>query len=136
MRCIKLVRPFVGLTTVALLATTLTAPALASGSVSVAGRPTWATGSRFVRHAGRAERVDLAMVLGVRDQAGLDALTAAVSNPRSSSYGRYLTPAQFHARFSPSSSDVAAVVSWLRSHGLHVTSVPANNGASVSPARK
>jgi subtilase family serine protease len=127
MRRSNLVRPAIGAAVVALLAASLAAPALAAGSVSVTGRPAWATGSRFVRHSGRTEQVDLAVVLGFRDQAGLDALTAAVSNPRSPSYGRFLTPAQFHARFSPAASDVDAVTSWLRSRGLRVTSVPANH---------
>jgi subtilase family serine protease len=127
MRRTNFVRTLVGVGAVALLAATLAAPALASGSVSVAGRPTWATGARLVGHASRTQRVDLAMVLGFRDPAGLDALTAAVSNPRSPSYGQYLTPAQFHARFSPSTADVDAVVSWLRGHGMRVTSVPANH---------
>jgi subtilase family serine protease len=123
----NLVRSVVGAAAVALVAATLAAPALAAGSVSVAGRPSWATGSRFVRHAARTERVDFGVVLSFRDQAGLDALTAAVSNPRSPSYGRYLTPAQFHARFAPSASELASVTSWLRSHGLRVTGVPANH---------
>ena len=127
MRRPHFVRPALGAAVVALLAASLAAPALAAGSVSVAGRPAWATGSRFVRHAGRTERVDLAVVLGFRDQAGLDALSAAVSNPRSASYGHYLTPAEFHARFAPPASDVNAVASWLRGRGLHVTSVPANH---------
>ena len=127
MRRSNFVRPAVGAAVVALLTAFVAASALAAGSVSVVGRPAWANGSRFVRHAGRTERVDLAVVLGFRDQAGLDALTAAVSDPRSPSYGRYLTPAQFHARFAPAQSDVNAVASWLRSRGLHVTSMPANH---------
>jgi subtilase family serine protease len=49
------------------------------------------------------------------DLAGAEALAAAVSEPSSSSYGKYLTAAEWETRFSPSQSEVKAVSSWLRS---------------------
>jgi subtilase family serine protease len=120
-------RPAIGAAVALLMAAAVAGPAMAARSASVNGRPAWATSANFVRPAGGAERVDLAVTLGFRDQAGLDALTAAVSNPRSPSYGHYLSPAQFHARFSQPSSSVTRVVSWLRSKGLTVGKVPANH---------
>ena len=50
-----------------------------------------------------------------------------MSNPRSSSYGKYLTPAQFRQRFAPSQAQVSAVQSWLRANGFSVDYTPPNN---------
>jgi len=93
---------------------------------AVAGRPDWAIRTNLVRRAAAGEHVDLAVVLGFRDPAGVAALSAAVSDPRSPEYGRYLTPAQFIARFSQPAATVAKVAAWLRSQGLSVGQVPAN----------
>jgi subtilase family serine protease len=110
------------------LAAALATPVLAaSGSTVVSGRPTWATRANFVRAAGSNERVDLDVVLGFRDAAGLNALAAAVSDPHSASYRHYLTPAQLRARFSQSDSAVQRVVSWLRTTGLKIEETPANH---------
>jgi subtilase family serine protease len=65
-------------------------------------------------------------VLGWRNAGALDSLVSAVTDPRSKSYGHYLTPAQFHATFSPSTSDVASVSAWLNGGGLKVTGGPAS----------
>ncbi|WP_198670269.1 protease pro-enzyme activation domain-containing protein [Dyella sp. C9] len=62
----------------------------------------------------------LDVVLPVRDQAGLDAFVADVTNPSSPSYRQYLTPAQFTARFGPTQSDYDAVVNYLTRNGLTV----------------
>ncbi len=56
-----------------------------------------------------------------RDQAGLRALDEQLSDPHSSSYGQFLTPAQVASRFGATSQQTAAVASWLQSQGLHVT---------------
>jgi subtilase family serine protease len=64
--------------------------------------------------------------LGWRNQAALDALVRAVTDPKSQSYGQYLSPAQFHAKFSPSEADAAAAGAWLRSGGLKVGAGPAS----------
>lgn len=56
----------------------------------------------------------------------LAAFAAAVSDPHSPSYHRFLSVAQFRSRFGPSPSKVAAVDSYLRSHGLSVGAPSAN----------
>ena len=56
-----------------------------------------------------------------QDQAGLQALDEQVSDPHSSSYGQFLTPAQVASQFGASADEIADVVSWLKSQGLHVT---------------
>ena len=50
-----------------------------------------------------------------------------MSDPRSASYGKYLTPAQFRQRFAPSQAQVGAVQSWLKSQGFSVEYTPQNN---------
>src|SRR4029453_2449589 len=44
-----------------------------------------------------------------------------------SSYGHYLTPAQFRQQFAPAQAQVGAVQSWLRSQGFTVNYTPGNN---------
>jgi subtilase family serine protease len=70
--------------------------------------------------AGQSLRVYLA------PRGGADALKAAaeaVSDPDSPSFGQYLTPAQFRARFAPADATVRSVSRWLRASGLKVTGV-------------
>jgi subtilase family serine protease len=52
--------------------------------------------------------------------AGAQALAHAVSTPASASYGRFLTPAQWEARFSPTARQVAEVSAFLTANGLQV----------------
>ena len=68
------------------------------------------------------------MLIALRhhDQAGLLRLIAKVSNPRSASYGHYLTAKQFTARYAPRAASVAAVKAFARGFGLRVASVPSN----------
>src|SRR5204862_2158473 len=65
--------------------------------------------------------------LGWNNPSGAEALAKAVSNPRSSAYRHYLTPAQFRAQFAPTANQVAQVQSWLTSQGFGLVYTPANN---------
>jgi subtilase family serine protease len=67
-----------------------------------------------------ASRVRVSVFVG-RDQAGLAALAKSVSDPRSASYGHYLSPAQVQARFGATAAQQQAVSGWLRQSGLAVT---------------
>jgi subtilase family serine protease len=60
------------------------------------------------------------------DDAGIEAVARAVSDPHSSSYHHFLTPAAVRARYAPTAVSVSTVESWLRANGLGVASVPAN----------
>jgi subtilase family serine protease len=105
--------------------TTTAAPSVRStlgGSV-----PSWATASAFKNPTNTSDSVGFRVYLGWTDPAGAAALAHAVSDPVSSSYGKYLTPAQFHQRFSPSQASVGAVTSWLRSQGFAIDYTPSNN---------
>ena len=64
--------------------------------------------------------MQLDIVLPLRDQAGLDAFLNEVNDPTSFSYRRFLTPAEFTARFGPTQEDYDAVVNFAKSNGLTV----------------
>lgn len=105
-----------------------TAAAAPSGRAVLAGSvPAWATASTFKNATATTDSVGFRVYLGWTDPAAAEAVAAAVSDPHGSSYGQYLTPAQFHQRFSPSQSSVGAVTSWLRSQGFTVDYTPSNN---------
>ena len=68
-----------------------------------------------------AQQINFGILLGMRDQAGALATLKAISDPSSSSYGQWLTNAQFNARYAPAKSSVTAVQDWLRSEGFQIT---------------
>ncbi len=67
------------------------------------------------------QMMSLDVVLPVRDQAGLDAFVADVTNPASANFRHYLTPAQFTAKFGPTQNDYDTVVQYLGRNGLTIT---------------
>lgn len=64
--------------------------------------------------------IQLDVMLPVKDKAALDAAVAQMYNKSSSTYKKYLTPAQFSAQYGPSQSDYTTAVNYLQSHGLTV----------------
>ena len=89
--------------------------------------PSWANASNLVGAADPTASVGFRVYLGWADPAGAEAFARAVSDPRSPSYGHYLTAPQFRQRFAPSQSQVAAVQSWLRNQGFSLVDTPQNN---------
>jgi subtilase family serine protease len=66
-------------------------------------------------------------------EAALEAAVVDVSTPGSATYGKYLTPAQFRARYKPTSATIAEITKWLKSQGLKVVSVePAGRYLTVT----
>jgi subtilase family serine protease len=106
----------------------LAAPsAYAQGSVAVADtQPEWASASNMTGADQNSDRVVFSVWLGWQRSGELDRTLAGLYDPASPTYRRWLTPGQFHARFSPRASDVAAVRSWLASEGFAIVGVPAN----------
>jgi subtilase family serine protease len=92
---------------------------------AIAGtHPAWATALRQVgTTAVTTGTVSARIYLAGRDQAGLTAYATAVSTPGNPLYGHYLTPTQVRSRYGPTSGQIAAVESWVRSAGLTVTGV-------------
>jgi subtilase family serine protease len=58
-------------------------------------------------------------------QKALDKLVADQQDPRSPQYHRWLTPADYGARFGASNATIAALSAWLESNGLQVGTLPA-----------
>jgi subtilase family serine protease len=95
-----------------------------AATVTVAGsHPDWAAASADRGAVASATTVDTTVYLAGKDPAGLNAFAAEVSDPSSANYQKYLTPAQFTARYGATPAQVASVEAWLRSSGLTVTSV-------------
>ena len=83
--------------------------------------PLWLRRARDLGAAPTASGVTFGVVLGLRDAAAANAAVKNLSDPSSAQYGRWLTTAQFDARYGRSASDVAAVRRWLASQGFTVT---------------
>jgi len=99
-----------------------------SGRTTLPGSvPAWATAHNRAGTADPSAAVGFRVYLGWQDATAASSLAQAVSDPASSSYGHYLTPAQFRARFAPTRAQVGAVRSWLRSQGFSVEYTPQNN---------
>ena len=119
---VVLAAPSATVLALALVAGAGSAQAASSGRSPLAGtRPAWVAGAHYVRPAPAGEPVTTQVYLA--DSAGLAAYAQKVSTPGSSLYGHFLTPAQVEAKFGPSASATAAVESWLRGSGLHVSQV-------------
>lgn len=88
--------------------------------------PHWAVPENRVDSASDSQRVNIVAFLSFRNQTTLRDLIAAQSTPGSSQYGKYLTPEEFHAQFSPKAADVARVQRTLQQLGLHVDHTPAS----------
>ncbi len=73
----------------------------------------------------RMNGLELIVAWKTAQQQALDDLVTAQQDPKSPEYHRWLTPADYGARFGASDAALAALSSWLRSNGLQVGNVPA-----------
>ncbi|MFF4394557.1 protease pro-enzyme activation domain-containing protein [Streptomyces sp. NPDC001480] len=73
------------------------------------------------------KRIPVAISLTPRGGTALDTFVAEVSDPRSSSYGHYLTKHQFAARFGRTDAEVERLEDYLRAQGLTVGKVHSGN---------
>ncbi len=106
----------------------LPAHAASSGRTTLQGSaPSWANSKNYAGQADPSATVGFRLYLGWNNPSAVEAFAQAVSDPHSSSYGHYLTPAQFRQQFAPSQAQVGAVQSWLRSQGFNVEYTPTNN---------
>ena len=104
-----------------------TVSAASSGRATLPGQvPSWAKAANFRSATAGTQRLGFRVYLGWSNPAGAAAFAAAVSNPKSASYGKYLTPAQFRQRYSRSQAQVQAVQAWLRGAGFTVDYTPSN----------
>src|SRR5512141_1796823 len=78
------------------------------------------------------EQVQFTVSLRLPGAADLDKYLRGLITPGSSSYQRYLAPAEFGARFGLSDERVAAIVAWLQGGGLDVETMPQRTSLAVS----
>ncbi len=113
----------------ALLASFLqgTAAATPARAVIAAATPSWASPSHVNGTPASNQRVQIRIGLQLRGGGAAQNVADRVSNPASSDYGKYLTPAAFRAQYSPSAASVNRVKSFLASAGITVTGVASGN---------
>jgi len=78
-----------------------------------------------LRGEARLDRMMLLLTPSAAQQAALDALVEAQQDRRSPAFHRWLTPAEFGARFGAAEPDRARIAQWLAAHGFTVEEVPA-----------
>src|SRR5262245_29082120 len=115
-------------------AAALTVPFAASSAFSAPTRgsiggsvPGWTRAAHSTGSTSSSQRVSFNVVLKLRSQASAEALAASVSDPKSKSYGHYLTPSQFNAAYAPTSAQVKKVSDYLKSQGIKVSGVAQGN---------
>jgi subtilase family serine protease len=107
-----------------LAAAVLAGPATASAPsrhLLAGSAPHWVSHARTVGATPKRQQIAFGVLLHMRDQAAAVRTLQAVSEPTSAAYGRWLTNAQFDARYAPARSQVTAVRRWLRAQGFAVT---------------
>ena len=98
------------------------------GRTTIAGStPSWAQTAPAVGAPSASTRISFNVVLPLRDAAGAAQVAAAVSDPKSSSYGHYLSAASFNAAYAPTATSVAKVEAYLKGAGISVTGVASGN---------
>jgi hypothetical protein len=102
------------------------AVAASTGMVRIGSAPLLSAAAKTVGALPDSTKLDVTVALEPRDPAALSTFATAVSTPGSSLYRDYITPAQFAQRFGATATQVAAVQSSLRAHGLTPGPVSAN----------
>ncbi|MFI1968118.1 S53 family peptidase [Streptomyces cinnamoneus] len=87
----------------------------------VGTKPQWATDRADRGTTSGSDAVGARVYLAGRDAEGLAAYARAVSDPKSPSYGKYLTAEEAKNRFGTTKDQIARVTGWLKSSGLKVT---------------
>lgn len=72
------------------------------------------------------EKIRFLVGLKLRNEAELDKYIAEVNDPASANYGKYLTPSDIQALYSPAADDVDAVIAFLQDHQMTVLNVSDN----------
>jgi subtilase family serine protease len=101
----------------------------ASASSRTALQGTAAPAKARAHHVGSissSSPVDFLLALKLKDPSGAAAFARSVSTPGSANFRHYLTPAQWEARYSPTSTEVVKARNWLQSQGFKVGAVSAD----------
>lgn len=81
-----------------------------------------ATDTRRVGRGDPHDVLDMSITLGLPRPGEVEALIAEQQRPGSPEYHRWLTPAEFAARFGPPAEQYAALTQWLHDEGFRVRS--------------
>lgn len=92
--------------------------------------PRGASNATVVGRMDQSAPLHLAVSLPYRDPAGIRSFVDSVSDPKSSSYRHFLTPAEIGKRFGPLPSTIAKVRSYLAQNGMTIRLV-GDNGLSI-----
>jgi kumamolisin len=93
--------------------------AMAGSLVSVASdAPAAPRGGTLLGATPAGQPITVALTLPSRDPAGAAAFVAAVGKPGNALYHRYLSPAEYAARFGASGADYTALAGWAHAHGM------------------
>src|SRR5580698_10322064 len=76
----------------------------------------------------RPKGLDIVFAKTPEQERALQQLLAAQQDPKSPQYHKWLTPAQYGARFGASDATLAAVTNWLKSNGLTAGRLPPGRG--------
>lgn len=71
-------------------------------------------------HADAAKTMQVSLILKMADSAGARLYAERVNTPGDALRGKFLTPAQFAARFNASEADYASVIAWAQQAGLTI----------------
>lgn len=93
----------------------------------VSPAPAWTSRAEHAVTRQAVQTLHAKVWLAPRHAAALTDLVRSVSDPTSASYGKYVTAAQYRARFAPEAAQVAAVRSWLTKAGLTIETVGPDN---------
>jgi trimeric autotransporter adhesin len=106
----------------------ISAPLDETQRVTLAGNVHPLAQARFDRGPAPASnptgRIMLVLRRSVAQQQALTQYLADLQNPSSANYHKWLTPAQYGARFGISDADLATVESWLQTQGFTIVKVP------------
>ncbi|BDI29815.1 hypothetical protein CCAX7_18660 [Capsulimonas corticalis] len=123
----KNLAPVSAFTAVLALLTITNAAHGAVSRFSLAGHiPPAVADSDIVGQVPSSSPVNLALTLPLRNQTALRDLIQRLHNPADPLYGKYLTPAQFASRFSPTPEEYQSAIGFARANGFTVTQQHAN----------
>ena len=80
----------------------------------------------FLKHLDSTTRLELNIILPLRNEAGLNALLQQIYDPASPVYRRYLSVEEFRERFCPTQQDYDATINYMQENGLTVIATTPN----------
>jgi subtilase family serine protease len=105
---------------VLLIALGLAANVAAQGIPLAGNRPALGSGPAMVAEADPTRPLNIHISFAPRNRAALAKLLTDLQNPASPSYHRWLSPAQYNAKFGRTPGEVAAVRQWISALGFRV----------------